>query len=706
MSDIQFDIGKKFDIKKAAASLVSQMTLEEKVSQMLHGASEVARLNIPSYNWWNEALHGVARAGTATMFPQAIALAATFELWTMGMVADAISTEARAKYNASQEEGDHDIYKGLTFWSPNINIFRDPRWGRGHETYGEDPYLTARMGVAFIRGLQGPDRNSLKAAACAKHFAVHSGPENERHEFNAAVDSYDLWNTYLPAFEAAVKEAGVEAVMGAYNRTLGEPCCGSKLLLVDILRGKWGFDGHVVSDCWAIKDFHEHHRVTKTPEESAALAVKNGCDVNCGFVFNFCLQAVQAGLLTEEQIDRAVTRLFVSRMRLGMLGAPQNPEYASISYENVDCERHQLINLIAAKLGLVLLKNDGALPLKHVRTLGVIGPNADSRRALEGNYQGTPSTHVTILQGLQELAEEKGGIRVMYAEGCHLYKDRISGLGYGDDRMSEAVSVTKRSDAVVLCLGLDADIEGEEGDTSNEFAGGDKVGLELPGRQQALLETVLDAAHAGGKPVIVVLVSGSALTLGNAQDRVNGILQAFYPGSQGGRAVAEALFGRFSPSGKLPVTFYRSADDLPDFRDYSMENRTYRYFKGEPLYPFGFGLSYGRFELSNPRLENGEVRATLTNTGKMDCRETVQLYASVEGAKERWCLCGFTNVFMMRKGYAEISIPVPPTVFCRYDANGDLQPLPGKKTLYLGFTQPDERSIALYGQAPLKIDVL
>jgi beta-glucosidase len=686
-----------FDIKKEAAALVAQLSLPEKVSQMLHGASAVPRLHIPSYNWWNEALHGVARAGTATMFPQAIGLAAMFDPALLRQVAEAIADEGRAKYMASQEEGDRDIYKGLTFWSPNINIFRDPRWGRGHETYGEDPYLTARLGVAFILGLQGENRDSLKVAACAKHYAVHSGPESERHTFNAQVDLYDLWNTYLPAFEAAVKEGGVEAVMGAYNRTLDEPCCGSKFLLADILRGKWGFDGHVVSDCWAIKDFHEHHRVTATPEASAALAVKNGCDVNCGVVFQFCAQAVEGGLLSEGDIDRAVTRLFVSRMRLGLLGAPQNPQYAR-PYEVVDSPAHQALNLEAARRSLVLLKNDGALPLAGVRTLGVIGPNGDSRRALEGNYEGTASRHVTILQGLQAM-----GVRVLYGEGCHLYKDRISGLGGEDDRMGEAVTVAKHSDAVVLCLGLNADIEGEEGDASNEFAGGDKLGLELPGRQQALLEKVLEAA--AGKPVIVVLVSGSALTLQGAEGRVNGILQVFYPGALGGQAVAEALFGKFSPSGKLPVTFYRSTQDLPDFRDYSMANRTYRYFRGEALYPFGFGLGYSRFFLSGLRVEGGAAKVTVENAGPMDAREVVQLYAQAEGAKEHWVLCGFLPVALAAGARAEFTVAISPGAFHRYDSQGDLQPLPGKKILYAGFTQPDPRSVALYGQVPLRCEL-
>ncbi len=692
----------RYDIKKEAADLVARMTLEEKVSQMLHGASAVKRLNIPSYNWWNEALHGVARAGTATMFPQAIALAATFDPVFLREVAGVISTEGRAKFNAAQEEGDHDIYKGLTFWSPNINIFRDPRWGRGHETYGEDPFLTARLGVAFIKGLQGEDRDSLKVAACAKHFAVHSGPESERHEFNAIVDRYDLWNTYLAAFEAAVREGGVEAVMGAYNRTLGEPCCGSRLLLKEILRGKWGFDGHVVSDCWAIKDFHENHRVTGTPVESVALAISNGCDINCGNLFGYCLQAIREGLLTEEQIDTAVTRLFVSRMRLGLLGAPENEKYAAIPYEAVDSEAHRRLNLEAARRSLVLLKNDGALPLKGIKTIGVIGPNADSRRALQGNYEGTASQHITVLDGIRAVAGAED-VRVFYALGCHLYKNSISNLGLGDDRLAEAAAVAKHSDAIVLVLGLDADIEGEEGDASNEFSGGDKLGLELPGRQQALVETVLKAANS--KPVIVVLVCGSALTLGAADAKVNGILQAFYPGAQGGLAIAEALFGKFSPSGKLPVTFYRATTDLPDFRDYSMENRTYRYFKGEALYPFGFGIGYGKFVIQDLEADCDSVSATVSNIGGIAARETVQLYARAEGEKERWSLAAVKPVYLEQGESAKVTLAISASAFHRYDSNGDVREAAGKRTLYLGFTQPDARSVKLYGQAPLKAEI-
>lgn len=689
-----------FNFKEEAAALVSKMTLEEKVAQMLHDAPAVPRLDIPSYNWWSEALHGVARAGTATMFPQAIGLAAAFDEKLLGEIASVISDEARAKYNAFQEEGDHDIYKGLTFWSPNINIFRDPRWGRGHETYGEDPWLTSVLGASFIKGLQGDDPESLKVAACAKHFAVHSGPEAERHEFNAITDEYDLWNTYLPAFEKAVKEAGVESVMGAYNRTLGDPCCGSELLLVDILRKKWGFDGHVVSDCWAVRDFYLHHMVTATAAESVALAVKMGCDLNCGNLYGYCLDAIRDGILTEEDIDKSLTRLFVTRMKLGLLGAPENPAYTSIPYEKLDCPEHRELNLSVAKKCLVLLKNDGALPLdaSSLKTIGVIGPNADSRRALEGNYQGTASDYVTVLQGVREYAEKEGA-RILYAKGCHLCDEKDSALSRADNKAAEAVSVAKRSDAVILCLGLDADLEGEEGDTGNQFAAGDKLTLNLPAPQQRLLESVTKAA--AGKPVILVLISGSALSVTWADENVGAVMQAFYPGSQGGKAIASALFGEFSPEGKLPVTFYRSDEDLPDFKDYSMKNRTYRYFEGKPLYPFGFGLGYSKFELSDFEASVGKCSLTVKNAGKIPAGETLQLYVESSAVKEKRELRGIAKVFLNPGETARFDIEVPSKAFSRYDKNGDLVRIPGEYILSAGFSQPDDLSVKLCGVKPL-----
>lgn len=695
------------ELRQKARDLVKKMTLEEKISQMLHGAASIERLGIPSYNWWNEALHGVARSGTATVFPQAIGLAATFDTDLLYKIADVISAEGRAKYHAYQEEGDHDIYKGLTFWSPNINIFRDPRWGRGHETFGEDPCLTSGLGVAFIKGLQGTDRDRLKSAACAKHFAVHSGPEAVRHEFNAECGDYDLWNTYLPAFEAAVHDGGVEGVMGAYNRTNGEPCCGSETLLVDILRKKWGFDGYITSDCWAIKDFHEFHKITATPVESVALAIKTGCDVNCGNMYGYALAAVNEGKLTEKEIEDAVTHLMITRMRLGLLGAGEVKEYVSIPYEVIDCDTHNELNIEAALNSVVLLKNDGTLPLApdKIKTIGVIGPNAFSRRALEGNYQGTASEYVTVLDGIRAAAGENNA-RVLYAEGCHLYKDRVSVLALSNDRLAEARSVAKRSDCVILCLGLDADIEGEEGDTGNEFASGDKINLDLPGKQQLLLEETVKAAN--GKPVIAVLISGSALAVTWADENagVNGIMQAFYPGAQGGRAIADIIFGKHSPCGKLPVTFYRSTEDLPDFCDYNMDNRTYRYFKGEALYPFGFGLSYARFEMSELSADKNGFSVTVKNVSALKAGEVVQAYASNPALREIRSLIGFKKVTLEAGQSVRISVPFDKNAFSRFNSDGDAETVSGEYTVSVGFCQPDERSTALYKNKPLTASIL
>ena len=472
----------KLSFRERAQDLASRMTLEEKVYQTLHGAPAIERLDVKAYNYWNEALHGVARAGVATVFPQAIGLAATFDEDFIEEIADCISTEGRAKFNMQQKYNDTDIYKGLTFWSPNVNIFRDPRWGRGHETFGEDPYLTSRLGVRFINGIQGHDDRYLKAAACAKHFAVHSGPEDERHSFNAIASVKDMRETYLPAFKACVKEADVEVVMGAYNRTNGQPCCGSETLLKDILREEWGFEGHVTSDCWAIKDFHEFHMVTDGPVESAALAMNNGCDLNCGNINGNLIQAEKEGLITEETIEQSVARLFETRMKLGLFDSEDKVPYNKIKYDVVDCKEHKELNLKAALKCITLLKNDNdMLPLNKsaIKTIGVIGPNADNRRALVGNYEGTASEYITILEGIREYVGDD--VRIMYSEGCGICKDRISGLAQANDRTAEARAVADESDLVIACFGLDPSLEGEEGDEGNEFASGDKPGLELPG---------------------------------------------------------------------------------------------------------------------------------------------------------------------------------------------------------------------------------
>ncbi|WP_370837020.1 glycoside hydrolase family 3 C-terminal domain-containing protein [Clostridium tertium] len=691
-----------------AKELVSKMTLQEKASQLTYNAAPIEHLNIPRYNWWNEGLHGVARAGTATVFPQAIGLAAMFDDELLQKVANVISTEARAKYNENTKKDDRDIYKGITLWSPNINIFRDPRWGRGHETYGEDPYLTSKLGVAFINGLQG-DGKYLKTAACAKHFAVHSGPEGLRHEFDAVVNEKDLYETYLPAFEEAVKEADVESVMGAYNRTNGEPCCGSKTLLKDILRGKWNFKGHVVSDCWALADFHLHHQVTSTATQSAALAIKNGCDLNCGNIYLQMLLAYKEGLVTEEDITTAAERLMATRIRLGMFD--ENCEFNDIPYEVNDCEEHNDLSLEVSRKSMVLLKNNGLLPIdkSKLKSIAVIGPNADSQIMLKGNYSGTASKYTTILEGIQEAVDK--GTRVYYSEGSHLYKDRVENLAQSNDRIDEAVSVAERSDVVVLCLGLDSTIEGEQGDTGNSEAAGDKESLDLPKSQQILLKSVLST----NKPVIVVLGSGSALTLNGLEEKCAAILQAWYPGSHGGTAVADLLFGEYSPSGKLPLTFYKNTDDLPDFTDYSMKGRTYRYVESEVLYPFGYGLTYSKVELSNLNIEeinndfeNVKVSIDIKNIGEYDTDEVVQCYLKDLESKYavlNHSLIGFKRV-NLRKGESKtVNFELRRKEFEVVNDEGN-RILDSKRfKLFVGISQSDTRSIELVGVEPLEKEI-
>ena len=690
--------------EERAKDLAAQMTLGEKVTQMLHKSPAIPRLGVPAYNWWNEALHGVARAGVATVFPQAIGLAATFDEDLIYEIADVISTEGRAKYHESYRKGDRDIYKGLTFWSPNINIFRDPRWGRGHETYGEDPYLTGRLGVAFIKGIQGNDKKYMKAAACAKHYAVHSGPESERHSFDAVVSKKDLRETYLPAFKECVEEADVEAVMGAYNRTNGEPCCGSKTLLKEILREEWGFKGHVVSDCWALKDFHEGHMVTKTAPESVALALKNGCDLNCGNMYANLLIAHKEGLVLEEDIDRSVIRLMITRMKLGMFDKPEKVPYSSIPYDMNCCEKHSDFSLEVAKKTLVLLKNENnLLPLDKsaLKSIAVIGPNADSRKALEGNYFGTSDRYITVLDGIRSTVGKD--TRIFYSQGCHLFKDRVQGLGEPRDRFAEAISAAERADVVIMCLGLDATIEGEEGDTSNEYASGDKLHLNLPGLQQELLEKVC----ATGKPVVLVLMSGSALAVTWADKHVPAIVQTWYPGGRGGEAVASLLFGDYSPSGRLPVTFYAATEELPDFRDYAMKGRTYRYMNNEALYPFGFGLGYTKFRYETIKIADCfKAGATVncstivSNVGNRASEEVVQLYlkdveASVEVPK--WQLRGVKKVHLDAGEMKEVSFTLTPRQLALIDNEGKAVLEPGRFEIYIGGSQPDERSIRLTG---------
>ena len=756
--------------KDRAADLVSRMTLEEKVSQMGYDAPAIERLSVPRHNWWNECLHGVGRAGGATVFPQAIGLAAAWNPDLMGRIATAISDEARAKHHEAVRRGIRQIYTGLTFWTPNINIFRDPRWGRGQETYGEDPHLTARLAVAFIKGLQGEDPRYLKLVATAKHYAVHSGPEAGRHHFDVRVSHRDLWDTYLPAFEACVKEAGVVSVMGAYNRVNGEPACASPTLLQEILRQQWAFDGYVVSDCWAIKDIYLHHQVVATAAEAAALAARHGCDLNCGDTYPALLEAVEKNLISEQEIDQAVTRLFEARIRLGVFDPPEQVPYTRIPFEVVNSPAHQALALQAARQSMVLLKNEGnLLPLsKDIGSIAVIGPNADDLAALLGNYNGTPATAITPLDGIRQKLSPS--TRIYYAPGCEIapgvppltvippaclrpdspdagvngltaayfdksdfrgdparlqidptidfiwkgvtpltgawgdhfaarwsgylvppvsgvYQLGVSGfsaykfyldddlfLAYSDvhhpvlrrkeieleggrlyrlrieyinhgidpqirlfwavpgiDYVAQAIEAAKKAEVVVMAMGLSPNLEGEEMPVQVPgFAGGDRTDISLPGPQEALLKQI----HALGKPVALALLNGSALAINWAAAHVPAIIEAWYPGQAGGQALADVLFGDYNPAGRLPVTFYQSVDDLPPFDDYRMAGHTYRYFEGQPLFSFGYGLSYTTFAYNNLRLSSQTIDAAetltvsvdVTNTGARSGDEVVQLY--------------------------------------------------------------------------------
>ena len=692
--------------RKQAEELVGKMTLAEAASQLLHHSPAIERLGIPDYNWWSEGLHGVARAGIATVFPQAVGMASAFDPKFLQEEADIISTEARAKYNAAREYNDTDIYKGLTYWSPNINIFRDPRWGRGHETYGEDPYLTKTLGCAFIRGLQGDTENEkyMKIAACAKHFAVHSGPEAIRHEFDAKATEKDLFETYLPAFEAAVKEAKVETVMGAYNRTNGEPCCASERLLVKLLRGEWEFKGHIVSDCWAVRDFHENHHVTHTPAESAALAVSKGCDLNCGCTYEALLDAYQEGLISEEEIRTAAIHVFTTRFKLGEFAG--DCEYDKIPYSVVACRKHRDAALKAAEESMVLLMNKGILPLDKgsLKSIAVIGPNAYSDKALYGNYNGFSAEWITNLDGIRQYVGED--VRIYYSVGSDIVQDKEDPLAREGKYYSEAKMCAKMSDVVVVCVGLNGDLEGEEGDTGNAFASGDKLDLLLPKTQRRLLDEVLSV----GKPTIIVINSGSSLDLSEYEDRAEAILQAWYPGERGGEALARILFGEVSPSGKLPLTFYHNSDALPDFTDYHMKGRTYRYFEGTPWYPFGYGLSYTEFVYDDLSVEVTEdkglsISFDLENKGNMDGAEITQIYLTYDQdafEKPIRTLVAFSRNELKSGEKKHITLSVGPKELMSVMEDGSRKLLEGRYTVYAGSSQPDPRSVELTGRKPLE----
>lgn len=682
--------------------LIARLTLQEKVGLMSHPAKGVPRLGIPAYNYWNEALHGVARNGRATVFPQVIGLAATWDRDLIQRIASAIGDEARAKYHeALRRKGFTDQYQGLTFWSPNINIFRDPRWGRGQETWGEDPFLTGEMGAAFVRGLQGDHPKYLKAAACAKHFAVHSGPERERHTFNATVSRRELYDTYLPAFKKLVTEAKVEAIMGAYNRLLGEPCCASRLLLDGILRGEWGFQGHVVPDCGALTDFHDNHKVTKDAAESAALALQRGCDLGCDHVFDEVPEAIRRGLITEAEVDRALERTLSTRFKLGMFDPPEEVPFSSTSMDVVSCSAHRQLAYQAAAESVVLLKNrNNILPIRPTtRSIFVTGPSAASLEVLLGNYYGLSSEMSTLLEGITGCLPE--GMGMDYHPGALL----IHPNAFAD---TSALWRARRAELTIACVGSSPLLEGEEGEALLTPNNGDRTDIRLPASQ---VEYVRRLAGQGSKLVLVV-TGGSPLALGEVEDLVEAILFVWYPGQEGGRAGADVLFGSISPSGKLPVTFPKSLDQLPPFEDYAMVGRTYRYMSQEPLYTFGFGLSYSRFEYTDLILGESAVRAggklgvraNVSNVGERAAGEVVQFYLSDLEASATLPICrlvGFERVFLQPGESHTVHLALTPEMMSFFDEQGRLCLETGALLLQVGGCSPGERGLDLGAPTPV-----
>ncbi len=678
--------------------LVARLTVAEKINQLMHENHAVERLGLPAYNWWNEACHGVGRNGRATIFPQVIALAATWNRELLQRIASAISDEARAKHHAAVAAGHRGQYQGLTFWTPNINIFRDPRWGRGQETFGEDPYLTGELGLAIVRGLQGDDPHALKTAACAKHFAVHSGPEQLRHGFDAQPSAKDLTETYLPAFEKLVR-GGVEAVMGAYNRTLGEPCCASRRLLVDTLRGAWGFQGHVVSDCGAIDDIHRHHGVTHNAAESAALAVRLGCDLNCGCTYNDLTVAVRDGLITEAEIDTALRRLLTTKIKLGLLDPTDRGPWSRIPANVIDGAAHRSLARDAAVESIVLLKNNGVLPLpRDPGSMLIAGPTAASTAVLMGNYYGMSSRLVTFAEGLTARCGE--GTRLVYRTGCPLSGPMAPGVNYTYGTAAE-------NEITIVVLGLDHTLEGEEGDAVASSGGGDRATIELPEVQREFLREL--RKHA--KKLILILTGGSALAVPEEHELCDAVLHVWYPGCEGGHALAAVLFGDVAPSGKLPVTVpYRTAD-LPAFENYAMRGRTYRFAEIEPLYPFGFGLGYtvlkyGPLTLSTKSLAAGHAvtaTATITNTGARAACETVQCYIVPPrdwADAPRAVLVDFKKVSLAAGASVAIEFKLRADTLGQVDANGRRRHHPGVYGVVIASAAPGPRALALGAPAP------
>lgn len=684
-----------------AEALVKEMTLAEKLGQLMDKAPAIERLGVEEFGWWNECLHGMARNGTATVFPQAIALAATFDVSLMHQVAEVISDEVRARYNAMRAMGACGIYKGLTVCAPNINIFRDPRWGRGQETYGEDPYLTAEMAVAYVKGMQGEDPEHHKLDCEIKHFAVHSGPEALRHEIDVQIDEKQLYETYLYAFEECIRRANVASIMAAYNRINHMPCAGSKFLLDDILRKRLGFDGYVVSDSGAIDDFHLHHCVTSSPVESAALAFNSGCDLNIGSSYRYLPEAVEKGLVKEADIDAALIRLFAARVRLGMFDQTGNLPYDSLQDDIINNESAQALARKAARECVVLLKNENALlPLRKSAKIAVIGPNADSREVLLGNYNGTPAQYSTLLEGIRNHCKDRN--QVLYEEGCDLYKPLDRRCGW--DIIPAAVRAAERSDFVILCLGLSPQIEGEAGDATKP----DRDSLCLPGRQPELVRAIAET----GKPIVLVLTGGSAISIPEEEKLAGAVVHCWYPGQDGGNALADVLFGDYSPSGRMPVTTVCSENDLPPFDSYDMEGRTYRFIRKEPLYPFGFGLGYIPFRFANLKVPEqisvGElvrVEVDVENCGERDGETVAQLYLIDEDSKMKTPirqLAGFTRIFVASKQKVSVCFILKPGQFSVIDMEGKRQFEEGWFTVEVGSVQGDVVSERLSGEKVLR----
>lgn len=679
--------------------LISRLTLQEKVSMMKHQSPAIERLGIPAYNWWNEALHGVARTTEkVTVFPQAIGMAATFDTEALQKMGDITSSEGRALFNEDLRTGKTgSIYRGLTYWTPNINIFRDPRWGRGQETYGEDPYLTAKMGSAIVRGLEGNDPKYLKSVACAKHYAVHSGPEYNRHSFDVRTSTYDLWDTYLPAFRELITKAKVHGVMCAYNRFDGQPCCGNSKLLSDILHKQWNFDGYVTSDCWAVSDFAQYHKTHANNTEAVSDALLSGTDLECGNLYQLLEQGVKQGLLSEREINVSLTRLFKILFKIGMFDPADRVPYASIGKEVIESAAHKKHAYEMAQKSMVLLENKkNVLPLNYskIKRIALIGPNADNGHSQLANYFGTPSEIVTPYSSLQK--RFGGKIKIDYIKGVGIV-DKLK----ESPSFAQVAAQAKKSDVIIFVGGINADYEGEAGDAGaggySGFASGDRTTIALPTVQTELLKELKKT----GRPLIVVNMSGSIMDFQWESQNADAILQAWYGGQAAGDAIVDVLFGQYNPSGRMPLTTYKSDKDLPAFEDYSMANRTYRYFTGEVRYPFGYGLSYTNFSYSSlendPEVQTGttiQVTTTVKNIGKMDGDEVVQLYLIHQQDKNKrtpiHSLKGFKRIHLKAGESAKVSFSLSPEELALTDSDGNLTESAKKVDIYVGGGQPNK----------------